>query len=170
MIRALPTLSERALVFAAKAHITQRRKYTNEPYIVHPIAVAQIVRSVTDDEMILAAAYLHDVIEDTPTPLIDIDLAFGGRVADYLNWLTDVSTRTMGNRATRQAIDREQISHAPAEVKLIKLADLIDNTLTIKQHDPEFWKVYRFEKLSLLEVLQEGDQTLWKRAVDQCAE
>lgn len=163
-----PMPADRALVFAAKVHMGQRRKYTGEPYIVHPISVGELVRSVTDDEEALTAAYLHDTLEDTMATALDIEMQFGSRVTDLVNWLTDISTPTMGNRATRKAIDRDHISRAPATAKTIKLADLIDNTATIKQHDPEFWKVYRLEKLALLEVLREGSTALWIHAMTLC--
>lgn len=63
------TLVERARRYATKAHaaIDQRRKYTNDPYIVHPQAVMEIVSSVPHSEEMLAAAWLHDTVEDTPT-------------------------------------------------------------------------------------------------------
>ncbi|VDZ55823.1 bifunctional (p)ppGpp synthetase II/ guanosine-3',5'-bis pyrophosphate 3'-pyrophosphohydrolase [Serratia odorifera] len=62
------TLVERARRYATKAHaaIDQRRKYTNAPYIVHPQAVVEIVRSVPHTDEMLAAAWLHDTVEDTP--------------------------------------------------------------------------------------------------------
>lgn len=159
-------LCERALEFAARAHesIGQRRKYTGEPYIVHPIAVAEIVRSVPHTPEMVAAAYLHDVVEDTPVTIEEIEAEFGPKVAELVDWLTDVSRPEDGNRRTRKAIDLEHSARAPPDAKTIKLADLIDNTRTIKPHDPGFWRVYRREKQALLRVLGEGDPTLWKRA------
>lgn len=159
-------LCERALEFAARAHesIDQRRKYTGEPYIVHPIAVAEIVRSVPHTPEMVAAAYLHDVVEDTPVTIEEIEAEFGPKVAELVDWLTDVSRPEDGNRRTRKAIDLEHSARAPPDAKTIKLADLIDNTRTIKPHDPGFWRVYRREKQALLRVLGEGDPTLWKRA------
>lgn len=165
-----PTLEERALAFATAAHaaIDQRRKYTKEPYIVHPIAVAEIVKSVTHKDEMVAAALLHDTVEDTDVTIEDIDREFGGEVADFVYWLTDVSKPSDGNRKVRKQKDLEHIAKAPAAAKTIKLADLIDNTLTIRELDPDFWRVYRHEKLRLLEVLKEGDPTLWVRAAAQC--
>jgi (p)ppGpp synthase/HD superfamily hydrolase len=159
-------LCERALEFATRAHasIGQRRKYTGEPYIVHPIAVAEIVKSVPHTPEMVAAAYLHDVVEDTPVTIEEIEAEFGLEVAALVGWLTDVSKPGDGNRRTRKAIDLEHSAKAPPEAKTIKLADLIDNTRTIKPHDPGFWKVYRREKQALLQVLKEGDRTLWQRA------
>lgn len=162
-------LPARARAFATRAHwsIDQRRKYTGEPYIVHPIAVAEIVRSVPHTEEMLAAAYLHDTIEDTPTTREQIEAEFGPAVAELVGWLTDVSRPGDGNRAHRKLLDREHIAKAPAAAKTVKLADLIDNTLTTEAHDPDFWRVYRREKIRLLAVLKEGDPTLWARAAAQ---
>src|SRR5690554_983733 len=156
-------LEERALAFATAAHasINQTRKYTNQDYIVHPIAVAEIVRSVPHTSVMVAAAFCHDVAEDTPYTLEDIADELGYDVANLVYWLTDVSKPSDGNRKVRKQKDLEHIARAPAAAKTIKLADLIDNTLTIRDLDPDFWRVYRYEKLRLLEVLKEGDPTLW---------
>lgn len=154
-----------ALEFATDAHKHQRRKYTGEPYITHPIAVAEIVRSTPGHtpEMI-AAAYLHDVIEDCGVTRAALADMFGPVVAEYVWWLSDQSTHADGNRAVRKKIDRDHIAKAPREPKTIKIADLIHNTLSIEAHDPDFWRVYRHEKILLLDVLKEGDQELWRRA------
>ncbi|SFZ86671.1 HD domain-containing protein [Devosia enhydra] len=163
-------LEERALAFATAAHgaIDQRRKYTGEPYIVHPIAVAELVRSVPHTEAMIAAALLHDVVEDTPVTIEEIEAEFGNDVGELVGWLTDVSQLQDGNRAVRKRKDLEHSARAPAEAKTIKLADLIDNTRTIRAMDPAFWRVYRREKLALLAVLNEGDAALWKRARADC--
>jgi (p)ppGpp synthase/HD superfamily hydrolase len=131
------------------------------------MAVAELVRSVTHTPEMIAAAYLHDVVEDTPVSIHEIREEFGPEVSELVDWLTDVSKPEDGNRRVRKELDRQHLAKAPPQAKTIKLADLIDNTLTIRKRDPEFWKVYRREKLALLEVLGEGDQTLWKRAREQ---
>ncbi|MCJ8520756.1 (p)ppGpp synthase/HD superfamily hydrolase [Pseudorhizobium tarimense] len=156
-------------MFATKAHgaIGQRRKYTNEPYIVHPIAVAELVRSVPHTEEMVAAALLHDVVEDTPVAIEEIREEFGQEVAELVDWLTDVSKPSDGNRRVRKHKDLLHLAKAPAAAKTIKIADLIDNTLTIAKHDPSFWKVYRREKEALLQVVKEGDPSLWKAAAAQ---
>jgi (p)ppGpp synthase/HD superfamily hydrolase len=161
-------LERRALEFATAAHqsIGQRRKYTDEPYIVHPVAVAELVRSVAHTPEMIAAALLHDVVEDTPVEIEEIDEEFGHDVAELVGWLTDISRPADGNRRTRKRMDLEHTARAPAAAKTIKLADLIDNARTISTRDPSFWKVYRREKLDLLEVLKEGDPVLWQRAAE----
>ena len=164
----LNDLETRALDFARSAHesIDQRRKYTGEAYIVHPVAVAELVKSVPHSEAMVAAALLHDVVEDTPVTIGQVAAEFGEEVATLVAWLTDVSKPQDGNRAARKQLDLEHLRDAPAAAKTIKLADLIDNTRTIKARDPSFWKVYRREKLALLRVLKEGDQTLWQQAAE----
>lgn len=159
-------LEKRALDFATAAHagIDQRRKYTGDPYIVHPIAVAGIVRGVPHTPAMIAAAYLHDVVEDTPVTIEQIRDRFGDEVAELVGWLTDISKPADGNRATRKALDRGHIAAAPADAQTIKLADLIDNTATISALDPDFWRVYRREKIALLDVMLRGDQTLMAKA------
>lgn len=164
-------IAAEALRFATEAHasIDHRRKYTGEPYIVHPVAVAKIVRTVPHDENMIAAAYLHDVVEDTPVSIEEIEAAFGEDVASLVGWLTDVSKPSDGNRRTRKDIDLRHSAAAPARAQTIKLADLIDNTDTIRERDPDFWKVYRREKLRLLDAMKDGDRTLWQIAYDKAS-
>ncbi len=157
----------KAQVYAMAAHaaVGQRRKYTGEPYIVHPAEVASIVASVpgsTPD--MVAAAWLHDVVEDTGVTYTDIHMSFGPEIAQLVSWLTDVSRPEDGNRAKRKAMDREHTAQAPAEAQTIKLADLISNSRSIMQHDPEFARTYLEEKRLLLEVLTKGDRELHARA------
>lgn len=114
------------------------------------------------------AAVCHDLVEDTTTTLGDLYRVFGARVAALVDCLTDVSRPADGNRAQRKQLDLQHIAKAPPAAKTIKLADLIDNTLTIKERDPDFWRVYRREKMDLLEVLKDGDAELWQRAASQC--
>lgn len=160
---------QKAQVYAMAAHasVKQLRKYTNEPYIVHPMEVASIVAGVpgATQEMV-AAAILHDVIEDTGCTFTDIHMAFGIEIATLVGWLTDVSKPEDGNRAHRKAIDREHTAQAPTEAQTIKLADLISNSRSIMEHDPQFAVVYLAEKRLLLEVLTKGDPGLHARATE----
>ena len=158
---------EQAILFATRAHRNQKRKYTGEPYVTHPISVMEIVREVPHTEDMLIAALLHDTVEDTDVTLEDIRAEFGDTVAQYVNGLTDVSGLEDGNRAERKALDRAHTAVQCPEVKTIKLADLIHNTSSIEKHDPSFYKVYRLEKIALLEHLSEGDPTLFHRAQAQ---
>jgi (p)ppGpp synthase/HD superfamily hydrolase len=161
-------LVNRAYFFAKAAHeaVGQKRKYTGgEPYIVHPLEVADLVRTVVGHtDAMLAAALLHDTIEDTQETIDDIKREFGFEIAEMVDWLTDVSKPEDGNRAVRKAIDRDHTAKAPANVKTIKLADLISNTQSIVAHDPAFARVYLKEKAALLDVMGDADPVLLARA------
>lgn len=149
----MSVLIMRADAFAAGAHgaVGQVRKYTGISYVEHPRAVARIVATVAHTPEMIAAALLHDVVEDTNVTLAMLREEFGDEVADLVFWLTDQSKPKDGNREVRKAIDRAHSAKAPPTAQTIKLADLIDNTSTIDQHDPEFAKVYRKEKEALLQ-------------------
>jgi (p)ppGpp synthase/HD superfamily hydrolase len=151
-----------AFEFAKKAHDGQVRKYTGEPYIVHPIEVANIVASVTDDCECICAALLHDVIEDCGVTKQElINSGFGFAIAEMVDQLSDISKPEDGNRSRRKDIDRAHTAKAWPKTKTVKLADLISNTKSITKYDKEFSKVYLHEKQLLLPVLKEGNQKLW---------
>jgi (p)ppGpp synthase/HD superfamily hydrolase len=160
------SLYDRAYRFAEERFVALniRRKYTNEPYMTHPAEVAEILRTVPHTEEMLAAALLHDTVEDTGTPIEEIYVAFGPIVTNLVSWLTDVSQPWEGNRAARKAIDREHSARAPAEAQTIKLCDLISNSRSILAYDPKFAAVYLEEKRLLLEVMTKGDPTLYSFA------
>jgi (p)ppGpp synthase/HD superfamily hydrolase len=157
---------EKAKVFATAAHsaVGQVRKYTGEPYIVHPAEVASIVESVGGTPHMIAAAWLHDTVEDTKVTFDVIQDVFGIEVRELVDWLTDISIPSDGNRAVRKAIDRRHIAAAPAQAQTVKLADLISNTSSIVKHDPVFAKTYLNEKVELMKVLTKGDAVLYARA------
>jgi (p)ppGpp synthase/HD superfamily hydrolase len=163
----MTTLVARARAFATAAHaeVNQKRKYTGEDYIVHPMEVAAIVATVPHTEEMLAAAWLHDTVEDTNATIKDVRECFGDIVADMVADLTDVSTPGDGNRAVRKAKDLAHTAHASRGAKTVKLADLLSNTKSIVEHDASFAKVYLREKSAMLDVLGEGDATLHARAV-----
>jgi (p)ppGpp synthase/HD superfamily hydrolase len=158
-------LVQKAKEFATCAHEGQVRKYTGAPYIVHPVEVMEIVKTVKHDDTMLAAALLHDVVEDTKYTLDDIRAEFGEDVASLVEYLTDVSKLEDGNRETRKAKDREHSAGASASAQTVKLADLISNSLDIVKHDPNFAKIYMLEKFLLLGVLTHGDKILFRRAL-----
>lgn len=155
-----------AYFFAKAAHesVGQLRKYTGRPYIEHPMEVALIVSRVPHTKEMYQAALLHDVLEDTPVTRDEIEARFGSKTAELVGWLSDVSTQADGNRKTRKTLDRAHLAMAPAEAKTIKLADLISNAKDIIDHDPAFARIYLKEKLELLEVLTEGNASLWHLA------
>lgn len=159
-------LEKRAREFATEKHeeIDQRRKYTYEPYMVHPNAVADLVRTVDHTPEMIAAALLHDTVEDTHTSLDEIEKEFGKEVSELVEMLTDVSKQSDGNRKTRNKINRHHTAEGSPQAKTIKLADIIDNMKSIIACDPDFAKVFVFEAKLLLQVLKDGDPKLWKMA------
>lgn len=163
----MANVAERALDFALQMHAGQKRKYTGEPYITHPIAVAAILRDHGFDEEVIAAAYLHDVVEDTPATYDQLIERFGYRVANLVADVTDRSRPEDGNRARRKEIDRQHLMHAHPDAQSIKVADLIDNTKSIVERDPSFARVYLREKAQLLAVLTDAHPALLARAWEQ---
>jgi (p)ppGpp synthase/HD superfamily hydrolase len=154
---------DRAELFARAAHgaIGQIRKYTGEAYVTHPIRVMGLVKTVLKDPDALAAALLHDVIEDTELTKEDILTEFGPGVAEMVVALSDPPKVEGGpNRKARKALDRDRLSKASASVQTIKVADMIDNTESIVAHDPKFAKIYLEEKRLLLDVLTKADAGL----------
>ena len=127
---------------------------------MHPAAVADLVRSVPHDEGMIAAAWLHDVVEDTPVTIKQVQNEFGIDVALLVQWLTDVATHADGNRATRTALNREHSAAAPARAQTIKMADVIDNTRTVAKLDPAFAQVYLPEIAALVDALVRADPAL----------
>lgn len=152
--------------FAADAHraVGQERKYVGGPYIVHPLEVALLVAGAGEGAGAVAAALLHDVVEDTERTLAEVEAAFGEDIARIVKGLTDTSTPADGNRAARKAKDRARLAAANAKVQTVKLADLISNSRSIIAHDPKFARVYLKEKAALLDVLTLGDPTLMAAA------
>lgn len=131
----------KAELFAIEAHssINQVRKYTGEPYHVHVVEVARLVRTKTHDDEIVAAAFLHDVLEDVAPSMPQygedsIRKEFGERVLSLVLELTDVFTKENYpelNRKKRKSLEAERLSKISEGAKLIKRADLFDNNKTI---------------------------------------
>ena len=159
-----PSPVYRAGRFADRCHAGQVRKYTGVDYIEHPIAVATMVSKVTGDQDVIAAALLHDVVEDCSVSVYQISQRFGNKVAAFVGWLTHVDPLEGEPRAARKARDRDKLLRAPAEVKTIKLADMIHNSETIIKYDPKFAIVFMMEMKKLLGVLETGDPGLYAQA------
>jgi len=155
----LQALTAYAYATAAHAAVGQRRKYTDEPYIVHPARVAVTVSKCGGTDDMISAAYLHDVVEDTGVSIEDIQDMFGPDVALIVDGLTDVSVPEDGNRAVRKAMDREHSAEATYEAQFVKCADIIDNAGDIGDNDPSFNVVYRKEMAMLLDVMDKVKDT-----------
>lgn len=117
-----------AASFAARAHQGQMRRDEKTPYISHPYRVSLILRQFygISDEETLAAALLHDVIEDTPFDFQDLAERFGRKVA---TWVRILSKDHKLKGEPRELQYQKQLAKAPEQVKWVKLADMTDNLL-----------------------------------------
>ena len=157
-----------AKMFATAAHaaIGQKRKYSGDDYIVHPQRVAAIVEKHGGSDEMIAAAWLHDTVEDTDVTPILITKMFGVDVADIVEGLTDISLPEDGNRAKRKSIDRMHSANASTEAQFVKCADIIDNSWDIAENDLSFAKVYKSEVFLLLNAMTKVKHTeIWDQAM-----
>lgn len=163
-------LTARAMAFAIEKHGEQLRRYTSTPYWTHLAEVAGMVATaVGADDKMIAAAWLHDCVEDTSASIADIEYSFGRDIAGLVAGLTDISIPDIGNRAARKKLDREHVARGCWKIHTIKLADIISNSLTIAQYDEGFAQVYIPEKKAMLELLVRGDAGLKQRATSVLA-
>jgi guanosine-3',5'-bis(diphosphate) 3'-pyrophosphohydrolase len=132
-----------AAAFAADKHRNQRRKdRARTPYINHPLAVARVLAEEggVKDPQILAAAILHDTLEDTETTLKELQCEFGAHIARLVAEVTD--DKSLPKQRRKQL----QIDHAPMKSKgaaLIKVADKICNLRDLRDSPPKHWTVKR---------------------------
>jgi guanosine-3',5'-bis(diphosphate) 3'-pyrophosphohydrolase len=137
------TLVLRAAAFAADKHRNQRRKdHARTPYINHPLAVARVLAEEggVNDPEILAAAILHDTLEDTETTRRELQREFGARIAALVSEVTD--NKSLPKQRRKQL----QIDQAPKKSKaaaLIKVADKICNLRDVRNTPPKHWTVER---------------------------
>ncbi len=131
-------LLDRAIIFAVKAHHNTERRGKGFPYIVHPMEAVEIVATITPDQELLAAAALHDTVEDTDVTVEDIRREFGDRIADLVHAESDQIDGVLFNgenetetwHARKQAaIDR--LRHAPHDAKIVALGDKLSNMRAI---------------------------------------
>ena len=158
------SIIEGAAMYAAATHMNQYRKYTNEKYFTHLKEVADWLLWAECDEDIVAAGYLHDIVEDQHVSFEYLAHRFGPVVAQLVREVTDVSKPVDGNRAIRKALDRAHLAKASPEGKSIKLADMISNVPSIRAYDPSFAAVYLEEKKALLPLLVGGHEGLYEKA------
>ena len=125
---------DRAIVFAVKAHSGTERRGKGYPYIVHPLEAVEIVATMTNDQELLAAAALHDTVEDTDVTVEQIRAEFGDRVADLVASESDtfeegVSEEDSWHARKQAAIDR--LGKAGREAKMVALGDKLSNMRAI---------------------------------------
>ncbi|WP_082093586.1 RelA/SpoT family protein [Demequina sediminicola] len=125
-------LIERAYIVAERAHRGQSRK-SGEPYITHPLAVAEIIAQMGLPDTVIAAALLHDVVEDTEFPLDTLRADFGDEVAAFVDGVTKLDKVTYGDDAQAETVRKMVVAMAKdIRVLLLKLADRLHNARTWK--------------------------------------
>jgi len=132
-----------ALKFAAGKHVKQRRKGSEDiPYINHPIEVAELLAGVGSvrDASILAAAILHDTVEDTDTTPEEIEQVFGSEIRSLVMECTDDKTLAKDERKAKQI---SSAPHKTEKAKLIKLADKTNNLKDMAVSPPSTWSLER---------------------------
>ena len=142
-------LLDRAIVFAVHAHSGTERRGKGYPYIVHPLEAVEIVATMTADQELLAAAALHDTVEDTEVTVEQIRTEFGDRVADLVAAESDempagVSEEDSWHSRKRAAIDR--LANAGREAKIVALGDKLSNMRAIARdyavQGDAFWNLF----------------------------
>lgn len=174
-------LLHKAVVFAAQAHRHHFRKGTQIPYITHPFLVMRILDRLGFEEEVLAAALLHDVLEDTPTTFDELRREFGDRVAVLVEAVSETKVDEQGRHIPWEHRKHEKIGKlrdAPLEAKAIALADLLDNfhmtSLEERKIGPSVWQRFnapREKRLEhawqILSVCQSHDPRL-RELADAC--
>lgn len=128
------SLLDRAVIYAVNAHAGTERRGKGFPYIVHPMEAVEIVATMTPDQELLAAAVLHDVVEDTNVTVEDLRKAFGDRIAHLVEEESDkfvegVSEADSWHDRKQAAIDR--LAAASREAKMVALGDKLSNMRAI---------------------------------------
>ena len=127
-------LLDRAIIFAVHAHAGTERRGKGYPYIVHPMEAVEIVATMTADQELLAAAALHDTVEDTDVTVEQLKAEFGERIASLVADESDVMPEGMTEEASwhqrkQSAIDR--LSKASHDAKIVALGDKLSNMRAI---------------------------------------
>ena len=162
--------------FADRAHGAQMRKYTPERYIVHPLRVMKMLSEYTSDVSMLSAALLHDVLEDTPVGVEEIefflkDFMLATEVRTTISLvieLTDVYIKADFphlNRRQRKELEIARIAKTSRDAQTIKYADIIDNCSEIVKYDRGFAPKFLWECREVLRAAPSGDQALYARAL-----
>jgi len=140
---------DRAIIFAVKAHAGTERRGKGFPYIVHPMEAVEIVSTITADQELLAAAALHDVVEDTEVSLEELRREFGDRIADLVASESDsfepgISEEDSWHSRKQAAIDR--LARASHDAKIVALGDKLSNMRAIARDyavvGDGLWKIF----------------------------
>ncbi len=142
-------LLDRAILFAVKAHSGTERRGKGFPYIVHPMEAMEIVATMTSDQELLAAAALHDTVEDTGVTIEDIRRDFGERIATLVESESDVEIKDKSEEESwheRKMAAIERLAKAPHDAKIVALGDKLSNMRAIARDyavkGDELWKIF----------------------------
>jgi len=127
-------LLDRAIVFAVRAHAGTERRGKGFPYIVHPLEAVEIVATMTRDQELLAAAALHDTVEDTDTTVEQIRAEFGDRIASLVASESDVFQQGVSEEDswhTRKQAAIDRLAAASHDAKIVALGDKLSNMRAI---------------------------------------
>ena len=143
---------DRAIVFAVQAHAGTERRGKGFPYIVHPMEAMAIVATMTSDQELLAAAALHDVVEDKDVTLDDIRAQFGHRVAELVDTESDHFDAGWDWFA-RKEFSLKRLREATQEEKMVALGDKLSNMRAITRDyttvGESFWDMFRIKDKSV---------------------
>ena len=127
-------LLDRAIIFAVRAHAGTERRGKGFPYIVHPMEAVEIVATMTRDQELLAAAALHDTVEDTDVTVEQLRAVFGDRIAALVAAESDVVCEGVSEGAswhTRKQAAIDRLARAPHDAKMVALGDKLSNMRAI---------------------------------------
>lgn len=144
-------LIDKAYALAAQAHKAQLR-YSGQPYIIHPLAVADILMDFGMDAQSIEAALLHDTVEDTDVTLEDLQREFGDEVANLVNGVTKLGKIPLSTKEEQQAENIRKMLLAMSEdirVIIIKLADRLHNMRTLDYMYPQKRRDIALETLEI---------------------
>lgn len=144
-------LIQKAYIFSAKAHEGQTRR-SGEPYLSHPLEVANILAEMRMDEAVVTAGLLHDTVEDTKATIEELDIDFGEEVADIVDGVTKISQITFDSKEHAQAENIRKMILAMAEdirVLIVKLADRLHNMRTLEFMPEHKQKLISYETLDI---------------------
>jgi myo-inositol-1(or 4)-monophosphatase len=137
-------LLDRAILFAVRAHAGTERRGKGFPYIVHPMEAVSIVATITPDQEMLAAAALHDTVEDTDVTIDTIRAEFGDRIATLVDLESDDRPEESWRVRKQAAIDR--LAAAPRDAKIVAMGDKLSNMRAIARDyavkGDELWKIF----------------------------
>lgn len=143
------SLLDKALIFAIKAHANSERRGKGFPYIVHPLEAVEIVSSITPDQELLAAAALHDVVEDTDVTVDEIRAEFGDRIADIVDSESDLVIENVSFEDSwhaRKHIAIARLAKASHDSKIVAMGDKLSNMRAIyrdyQEKGDELWKIF----------------------------